>query len=54
LQAGIINAAGTFALSSQAENAIIYHDLFSFGNNFNDITYGTCGLNARDFCTGVW
>ncbi|HUC54630.1 MAG TPA: S53 family peptidase [Candidatus Cybelea sp.] len=57
--AGIVNAAGKFASSSQAENALIYRHLFSEGA-FRDITYGTCGINVGnfavpgwDFCTGV-
>jgi kumamolisin len=58
--AGIINAAGKFAPSSQAENHLIYRNLFAGGDNFQDITYGSCGLNngnfavqGWDFCTGV-
>jgi subtilase family serine protease len=57
--AGIINAAGRFAKSSQAELSTIYGNL---GNaaNFTDIAQGSCGPNqgylARpgwDFCTGA-
>jgi len=55
--AGIVNAAGGFRTSSQAENAALYSHPFS---SFNDIVYGTCGLNAGnfaffgyDFCTGL-
>jgi kumamolisin len=58
--AGIINAAGKFASSSQGENAIIYGHLFSDRDDFRDITYGTCGtymgrfaVRGWDFCTGV-
>ena len=58
--AGIINAAGRFAASSQAENAFIYGHMFSERGDFRDIIFGNCGLNignfARlgwDFCTGV-
>ena len=57
--AGIINAAGNFAQSSEAENELIYKNMqkpFAF----RDIAYGTCGLNIGDFagpgwdfCTGV-
>ena len=57
--AGIVNAAGRFRKSSQAENTEIYNNLFDpFA--FNDIQFGTCGLNIGsfavfgwDFCTGV-
>lgn len=57
--AGIINSAGHFADSSQAENQNIYHHI---GNptDFRDIFFGNCGLNigtfaflGYDFCTGV-
>jgi kumamolisin len=58
--AGIINAAGKFATSSQAENALIYRHLFGDRDDFRDIAYGTCGLNMGnfavpgwDFCTGI-
>ena len=58
--AGILNAAGKFAASSQAENSLIYRHLFSDRADFRDIIFGNCGLNignfARvgwDFCTGV-
>jgi kumamolisin len=59
--AGIINSAGKFAGSSQAENALIYGHLFGGDHDdFRDIRYGTCGLNIGnfavpgwDFCTGV-
>ena len=58
--AGIINSAGRFAASSQAENSFIYGHMFSERGDFRDIIFGNCGLNignfARlgwDFCTGV-
>jgi len=58
--AGIINSAGKFATSSQAENAVIYRHLSSEQSNLRDIIFGNCGLNignfARfgwDFCTGA-
>lgn len=58
--AGILNAAGKFAASSQAENSLIYRHLFSDRADFRDIIFGNCGLNignfARvgwDFCTGT-
>jgi kumamolisin len=55
LMAGIVNAAGTFNTSSNAENTEIYiTDLGS--SDFTDITTGSCGThNAEfgwDFCTG--
>jgi subtilase family serine protease len=51
--AGIINAAGGFRMSSQAENLEIY------GNQGNpralrDIVYGNCGLNIGNFATSGW
>jgi kumamolisin len=56
--AGIVNAAGSFNVSSAAENREIYNHLFS--NTFNTIVYGNCGLNigtfaqpGYDLCTGV-
>ena len=56
---GIVNAAGGFRASSQAENDEIYKHLGD-GNDFRDITFGNCGLNVSnlavdgwDFCTGV-
>jgi kumamolisin len=58
--AGIINAAGRFASSSQGENALIYRHLFADRDDFRDITYGTCGtymgrfaVPGWDFCTGI-
>ncbi|HKV62248.1 MAG TPA: S53 family peptidase [Candidatus Acidoferrum sp.] len=58
--AGIINAAGKFASSSQGENALIYSHLSGDRDDFRDIRYGTCGLNIGnfavpgwDFCTGI-
>jgi kumamolisin len=58
--AGIINAAGKFAASSQDENALIYRHLSGDRDDFRDIKYGTCGLNIGnfakegwDFCTGI-
>ena len=57
--AGIINAGGSFRSSSQAENQLIYGNLFN-GFDFRDITYGNCGLNIGNFavpgydlCSGV-
>jgi kumamolisin len=56
---GIINSAGSFRPSSQAENQLIYNNLFN-GFAFHDISYGDCGLNignfavpGYDFCSGV-
>lgn len=52
---GIINNAGKFARSSQAENAIIYRNLFFFeSDNFRDIVYGDCGFNIGSFATPGW
>jgi kumamolisin len=55
--AGIVNAAGSFHASSEAENAELYSDRSS---DFNDITYGDCGLSigsfalpGYDLCTGI-
>jgi kumamolisin len=55
--AGIINAAGSFAASSQAENAMLYTGR---GKAFNNINYGNCGLylgtfasGGYDLCTGL-
>jgi kumamolisin len=56
--AGVINSAGSFSDSSQAENAMLYRHVF--GGAFNDIVFGNCGLNignfalpGYDFCTGL-
>jgi kumamolisin len=56
---GVINAAGRFHVSSQAENQEIYSNVFN-GFAFRNIIYGTCGLNigtiatpGYDLCTGV-
>ena len=58
--AGVINNAGEFRHSSQAENSVIYQHVFSTGGDFRDITFGNCGVNISnfassgwDFCTGV-
>ncbi len=55
--AGIVNAAGSFHSSSQAENAELYSDS---SNDFNDIIYGDCGVGIANFalpgydlCTGI-
>jgi kumamolisin len=55
--AGIVNNAGSFHSSSQAENEELY---LGFGDEFNDITYGNCGLGIAtfaspgyDLCTGL-
>ena len=57
--AGIVNAAGKFRASSQAELGAIYGQMSNPGE-FNDISYGDCGLNISnfavhgwDFCTGI-
>src|SRR5664280_1385061 len=54
--AGIINDAGGFKTSSNAENTLIYSNL-GFSSYFTDITSGSCGTHSAttgwDFCTGV-
>jgi hypothetical protein len=50
---GIINNAGKFAPSSQAENAIIYHRLAEH-EGFRDIVFGNCGINISNFATPGW
>ncbi len=57
--AGIVNAAGSFNNSSQAENRELYNHLFDSGD-LRDIVFGNCGFNIGsfatlgwDFCTGV-
>jgi kumamolisin len=52
--AGIINNAGKFQPSSQAENALIYRSLFTNDSDFRDVVYGTCGVNVGDFATFGW
>jgi kumamolisin len=54
---GIVNAAGSFHAGSQAENDELYSDR---SNDFNDITYGDCGVSMSNFaipgydlCTGI-
>lgn len=58
--AGIINNAGKFLPSSQAENSEIYRHIFSDRDDFRDIFFGNCGFNVGnfavpgwDFCSGV-
>ena len=54
--AGIINNAGTFNTSSNAENTEIYANMSNTAD-FTDITSGSCGTHSAmvgwDFCTGV-
>ena len=54
--AGIINDAGHFDTSSNAENTLIYSNM-GFSSYFTDITSGSCGTHSAttgwDFCTGV-
>ncbi len=54
--AGIINSAGTFNASSNAENTEIYAN-YTNTSDFTDITSGSCGTHSAttgwDFCTGV-
>jgi len=53
---GIINAAGHFSTSSNAENTLIYSNM-GFSSYLTDITSGSCGTHSAttgwDFCTGV-
>jgi subtilase family serine protease len=54
--AGIINSAGQFKSSSNAENTLMYSNM-GFTNYFTDITSGSCGTHSAttgwDFCTGI-
>ncbi len=54
--AGIINSAGSFNTSSNAENTVIYSNM-GYSSYFTDITSGSCGTHSAatgwDFCTGV-
>jgi subtilase family serine protease len=57
--AGIVNSAGNFASSSQAELATIYGNL-GVTSDFNDITLGACyfyngflAAKGYDLCTGI-
>ena len=54
--AGIINNAGQFKTSSNAENTLIYSNM-GYSQYFTDITSGSCGTHSAtagwDFCTGV-
>ena len=54
--AGIINNAGTFNSSSNAENTEIYNNRTNT-SDFTDITSGSCGTHSAttgyDLCTGV-
>jgi len=55
--AGIVNAAGSFSASTNAELSMLYRDK---NNDFTDITLGSCGpyigyfaLPGWDFCSGL-
>ena len=54
--AGIVNNAGTFHTSSNAENTEIYAN-YTNAADFTDVTSGSCGTHSAttgwDFCTGV-
>lgn len=52
--AGVINNAGKFASSSQAENGIIYRHLFRDRDDLRDIEFGNCGFNVGNFATEGW
>ncbi len=53
---GVVNSAGTFSASSQAENTLIYTNM-SNTSEFTDVKAGSCGSHTSvagwDFCTGV-
>ena len=51
--AGIVNLAGSFRASSQAENTELYRHV-SEGDAFRDITFGNCGLSNDNFATSGW
>jgi kumamolisin len=54
--AGIINNAGSFNHTSNAENTEIYENMNNT-SDFTDVTSGSCGTHSAitgwDFCTGV-
>jgi kumamolisin len=58
---GIINKAGSFAASTNAELTAIYNNLPStYAANFHDVTYGDCyyymarqAVTGYDYCTGL-
>ena len=54
--AGIINNAGQFKTSSNAENTLMYSNM-GFTNYFTDVTSGSCGTHSAatgyDLCTGI-
>jgi len=54
--AGIVNNAGSFNTSSNAENTEIYAN-YTNPSDFTDVTSGSCGTHSAttgwDFCTGV-
>jgi len=54
--AGIINNAGQFKTSSNAENTLMYSNM-SYTNYFTDVTSGSCGTHSAaagyDLCTGI-
>jgi subtilase family serine protease len=57
--AGIVNSAGSFAASSNAELTTMYKNMATAAD-FTDITYGFCGFymgfsagTGWDFCTGI-
>jgi kumamolisin len=60
IMAGIVNSAGIFAASSNAELTTIYSTVGAVGAGWNAITSGACGffdgfpaVPGWDFCTGV-
>jgi len=55
-RAGIVNLAGSFNPTTNAELTEVYNNLGN-ASDFTDITSGTCGhyhaMKGWDFCTGV-
>jgi kumamolisin len=49
--AGIINSAGSFAASSNAELTNLYGDP---RKDFNDVTIGSCGIYMENFASSSW
>jgi subtilase family serine protease len=52
--AGIVNSAGRFLASSQAENRELLRNRFDGADAIRDIEFGNCGLSAGDFATEGW
>ena len=50
--AGVVNAAGNFASSTNAELTTLYGELYS--GAFTPITYGACGYYSSTFASNGW